>query len=107
MIQVEFGSTGDKMSLRVEGHAGFSELGQDIVCAGVSSLGQALLFGLECMGLGMEYSICPGELRVEAVRTDASCAMFCMCFAGMSAISQKYPRNVIVRGEIAQTPLLQ
>lgn len=107
MIQAKFGATGDKMCLRVEGHAGFSELGQDIVCAGVSSLGQALLFGLECMGLGMEYSICPGELRVEAVRTDASYAMFCMCYAGMSAISQKYPRNVIVRGEIVQTPLLQ
>lgn len=107
MINAEFISTPDKLVLSVQGHAGFSELGQDIVCAGVSSLGQALLFGLECMGLGMEYSICPGELRVEAVWTDASYAMFCMCYAGMSAISQKYPRNVIVRGEIAQTPLLQ
>ena len=38
---------GRTISLSAAGHSGYSEKGQDIVCAGVSALVQALLYGFE------------------------------------------------------------
>lgn len=34
------------MAFRVEGHTGFDDQGQDIVCAGVSAIAQTALIGL-------------------------------------------------------------
>ena len=33
--------------LRIEGHAGFAEAGEDLVCAGISVLGWTLVAGAE------------------------------------------------------------
>ena len=38
MIRVTFTESGKKLSLRLEGHAGYAEAGQDIVCASASIL---------------------------------------------------------------------
>jgi len=38
---------GRTISLSAAGHSGYSEKGRDIVCAGVSALVQALLYGFE------------------------------------------------------------
>ena len=42
MIKVTFTETYDKISLRVEGHAGYAEHGNDIVCASASILAYTL-----------------------------------------------------------------
>jgi uncharacterized protein YsxB (DUF464 family) len=42
MIKVTFTESGQKLSLRVEGHAGYAEAGQDIVCASASILAYTL-----------------------------------------------------------------
>ena len=38
MINVTFTESGKKFSLRVEGHAGYAEVGKDIICASASIL---------------------------------------------------------------------
>ena len=38
MLKVTFTETPEKLSLRVEGHAGYAEQGKDIVCASASIL---------------------------------------------------------------------
>lgn len=48
MTEISVGLRGGRaVSLSVEGHTEFSEKGQDIVCAAVSALVQALRFGFE------------------------------------------------------------
>ena len=38
-----------KNSLSIDGHAGYAELGKDIVCAAVSALAQGLLHSLDAL----------------------------------------------------------
>jgi uncharacterized protein YsxB (DUF464 family) len=38
MLQVTIATEGKKLSLRLEGHAGYAEIGKDIVCASASIL---------------------------------------------------------------------
>jgi uncharacterized protein YsxB (DUF464 family) len=38
--------TGDFIGFEVSGHAGFARLGQDIVCAAISTIAQATIIGL-------------------------------------------------------------
>ena len=42
MIKVTFTESGHKLSLRLEGHAGYAEEGKDIVCASASILAYTL-----------------------------------------------------------------
>ena len=42
MIKVTYAQEGKKLSLRVEGHAGYAEHGNDIVCASASILAYTL-----------------------------------------------------------------
>lgn len=106
MIHARFDHDEESLSLDVDGHAGFAEYGTDIVCAGVSALGQSLLFALERRGLCIAYGIGPGGLHVTAQRTEDSWPMFEMCRVGIYMLSEKYPDNVRVGGEIGEKPLL-
>ena len=45
------------MRLRAEGHAGYAPKGQDIVCAAVSTLMQALAFSADCSEEGFARSV--------------------------------------------------
>lgn len=49
MIQATFfvNESGELTGFLVHGHAGYADVGQDIVCAGVSALVQAAVLGLE------------------------------------------------------------
>ena len=38
MITITFTESGEKLSLRLEGHAGYAEIGKDIVCASATIL---------------------------------------------------------------------
>lgn len=46
-VQVRRAPDGTITEIRVEGHAGFADHGEDIVCAAVSALTQTALIGLE------------------------------------------------------------
>lgn len=42
MVNVTFTETPEKLSLRIEGHAGYAEVGKDVVCASASILAYTL-----------------------------------------------------------------
>ena len=42
MLKVTFTESGKKLSLRLEGHAGYADIGKDIVCASASILAYTL-----------------------------------------------------------------
>ncbi|MGE5580686.1 MAG: ribosomal-processing cysteine protease Prp [Bacillota bacterium] len=83
----------------VEGHAGFAEYGKDIVCAGVSAIAQAALFGLqEILGDAVKSDINPGFLRVSVDESRASeegpRAILRTLELGFRAIERSYPGAV-------------
>ncbi|SFT74135.1 hypothetical protein SAMN02910356_01884 [Selenomonas sp. GACV-9] len=68
MIEIRIFSQADgKMSgFSVTGHSGTAERGQDIVCAGVSSLTQTALLGImEYLHREVDYDIASGKLTVK------------------------------------------
>ena len=95
----------DKMQLVMSGHAGAAEPGKDIVCAGISTLAQALqqtlmemnverkLNWLEWAGSAasgsMSLATVPkGEYRAE-VR-----ACFRLCLTGLRMLAESYPEYI-------------
>ena len=68
MIKVKiFKEPADRIvGFEVAGHSGTAERGQDIVCAGVSSLTQTALLGLEKhLHRDMDYSVASGKLKMQ------------------------------------------
>ena len=93
------GPEGLSCRLEAAGHAGFAPAGQDIVCAGASTLMQALVYLLA----GEENAHAdaweePDGPRL-AVQADAPCAAwvqgaFELAKAGFTLLAERYPENV-------------
>jgi uncharacterized protein YsxB (DUF464 family) len=86
-------------SVFARGHADFAEYGQDIVCAGVSAILQALRLGLETYaGIPLDAFQEPGEMHVrwpENARDDASVrAIVTTAELSVERIAQQYPERV-------------
>ena len=68
MIKVEIFKNGEgKISaFSVTGHSGTADRGEDIVCAGVSSLAQAALWGIgEHLHREVDYEVASGKLSMK------------------------------------------
>lgn len=95
MITARYDRDGESHTLSVNGHAGYAEKGQDIVCAGVSAIVYALIGWLE-NNIESYVSIderngevviaCEGDEQVEAV--------FYMAAIGIENIANTYPDHV-------------
>lgn len=95
MIIARYDRDGEMHTLSVNGHAGYAEKGQDIVCAGVSAIVYALIGWLENNietfasideNNGEVVISCEGDERVEAV--------FYMAAIGIESIMNTYPDHV-------------
>ena len=72
MITVSFTQEGDKLSLRLEGHAGYAEIGKDIVCASATILAYTVAqFVTEAEGKGDLLS--SPQVQLERGDTIISC----------------------------------
>lgn len=84
-----------KYEMSIYGHAGYAEAGKDIVCAGVSAIGYALLGFLrntDCKGLRVITD--SGNLAVSCKGGERVSAAFEMAYIGLLQIAQKYPQYV-------------
>jgi uncharacterized protein YsxB (DUF464 family) len=86
-------------SVFAQGHAGFDEHGQDIVCAAVSAILQALRLGLETYaGIPLVAEQEPGELCLrwpENARDDAALrAIVTTAELSIERIGEQYPEQV-------------
>ncbi|HHW26109.1 MAG TPA: ribosomal-processing cysteine protease Prp [Firmicutes bacterium] len=88
----------------ISGHAGYGDYGEDIVCAGVSALSQAVLLGLqETLGNRVRSTVREGFLSVDIDKDDAggeSAQALMRCLElGLLSLSRQYPKFVSVEYE--------
>lgn len=91
------------MGYRAQGHTGYAEAGQDIVCAAVSALTQTTLNGLTnvlkapvMFDIDDEAATLEARLTPEATEAQVREAqlLFQTLLQGLQAIERSYPRNV-------------
>lgn len=80
----------------IKGHAGYSEPGKDIVCAGVSALVQTLVQSIENLTDDkIHYCISPGMAHINFRNlSEKSKTLFDSFFIGVLMIAEEYPDNV-------------
>ncbi len=74
----------DALTLTLTGHAEYAPKGQDIVCAGVSTLVYTLINGCRCEIVGATVRVKDDRRVYDAVLT------------GLKMISEKFPKNLRV-----------
>ena len=80
MIEVRYDP--DRLRLSINGHSGYAPIGQDIVCAGVSTLIYTLINSCDCDVYGDSITVFDsGEVYRAVIR-------------GLQMISNKYPKNL-------------
>ena len=94
MIQI----TADEGSITIKGHAGYAEIGKDIVCAAVSALAQTLIYSIEELTADkILYDIEPGTVDIKHGNLSAGAQLLVdSFFLGVQAIANNYPDNVRV-----------
>lgn len=82
--------------ITVKGHANYAQLGQDIVCASVSTLVQVMIASIEQMTDDkIEYSIQPGMVDIKFGNLSEKAQLLVSSFfIGAQMIAEQYPNNV-------------
>ena len=85
--------------IEISGHAGYAELGKDIVCAGVTALTQTLIQSIENLTDDkIEYRISPGKAEIEYRNlSEKSKTLVDSFFVGICLIAEEFPEYVKVR----------
>lgn len=85
-----------KDGIKVIGHARYAACGQDIVCAGVSTLTQTLIKSIEDLTEDkIKYVISPGRVDIKYGNlTEQSRTLVDSFFVGISMIADEYPDYV-------------
>lgn len=101
MIKVTFAESGNKLSLRLEGHAGYAEEGKDIVCASASILAYTLASLIESHGIKSTTNLEGGDATIECECTDHPMMdvirdAFNFALWGYTLLEQNYPQYVRV-----------
>ena len=82
--------------ITITGHANYAPIGQDIVCAGVSTLVQTLIQSVEELTADkIEYSMSPGRVDIKFwCLSDLTKGLVNAFFIGVKLIESDYPDNV-------------
>ncbi len=97
MITVRFfyGAEDRISGFSAAGHSGTAPSGEDIVCAGVSSLTDSVFLGLtEYLHRNVDYDAASGKLKLQLREApdERTEAIFQTMFLGMREISRAYPK---------------
>jgi uncharacterized protein YsxB (DUF464 family) len=90
--------TYNKNSVSIKGHAGYAPIGQDIVCAGISTLVQTLIQSVEDLCTDeISYHLQPGSVEIKHgnLTKDAQLLLDSF-FIGCYMIADRYPKHVQV-----------
>ena len=84
--------------VKIRGHANYAPHGQDIVCAGVTALTQALVESLETLtGNEIKYDMSPGRVDIEIKDPDEDAQLLMDSFlVGVYTIADEFPEHVRV-----------
>lgn len=82
--------------ITVTGHANYAAIGQDIVCAGVSTLVQTLIQSVEELTIDkIQYDMQPGTVDIKFWSlSDLTKVLIDSFFIGIELIASEYPDNV-------------
>ena len=94
MISVTFTESGNKLSLRLEGHAGYAEHGQDIVCASASILAYTLASIVESLDEGATICLKSGDSIIECESNPNTRNAFNYTKVGYALLAHNYPQYV-------------
>ncbi len=85
-----------KDGITVSGHAGYAEVGKDIVCAGVSALVQGLIGSVESLTSDLiQYDITPGRADIYFKNlSGAGKLLIDSFFIGVCSIADEFPDYV-------------
>ena len=94
MIKVQRHSGG----ITLNGHANYAPIGQDIVCAGVSTLVQALIQSIEQLTADkITYDMSPGTVDIKFGNlSEQSKLLIDSFFIGLRLIADEYPENLAI-----------
>lgn len=91
MITAKFKKKNDQVYwYQVTGHAGYADLGTDIVCAGVSALYITVTNTL--LSFGRTFERDGGYFVLDAIDADRACLK--VLYDGIKDIAEQYPGNV-------------
>lgn len=85
----------DEFSITADGHAGFAEAGNDIVCAGISTLLQTLTAHIPDVAVRFDYRIEAGRLWCYAYGRDARIA-FDTILTGLEILESMFPQYLCI-----------
>ena len=81
--------------ISIDGHAGFAQIGEDIVCAGVSTLVQTMVVSIETLTEDknkIKYDMSPGKADIYYGNlSKESDALINSFFVGVKLIASAYP----------------
>lgn len=97
MVNATYRAEEDTHTLTVYGHANYAEYGKDIVCAGISSIVQALIGWIEenyykanCISVSPKE----GEVIISCEGGEDVAAVFQMASIGLEQIADSYPDHM-------------
>lgn len=93
MIKVKISSN----SIHIAGHANYAPIGQDIVCAGVSTVVQSLIQSIETLTSDtIKYDMKPGKVHINFEKSLSEDAQLLVdsFFIAVEAIAENYPNHV-------------
>lgn len=94
MIRVKHHNDG----VTIEGHAGYAEAGQDIVCAGVSAIVQTLIQSVEDLTTDViEYTMQPGFVEIRFLTLSGeSRVLLDSAMIGLEMIADAHPHHAVI-----------
>lgn len=95
MTVVEIAIQGAEFSLVAKGHSGFADMGNDIVCAAISTLLQTLLKHLDDKGYWLEFHIEPGDFWLHSKGWNVI-EYLELTICGLDMIAAEYPQHLEV-----------
>ena len=98
MIQIKYKESKDRYRLIVDGHAGYAEIGQDIVCSAFSMLWQNLVFSLEEIAGNVPELYSDGNRQIMIIdntRASNTAEVLVKSFLiGVASLENSYPNYV-------------
>ena len=96
MLKVTFTESGQKLSLRLEGHAGYAEHGKDIVCASASILACTLASIVESFDeIESFIDLTSGNTTIECkCENNEVLDAYRFTMTGYALLEQNYPQYV-------------
>lgn len=82
--------------ITIDGHAGYAEVGKDIVCAGVTALTENLIVSIESLTEDtIQYEVSPGRVDIQFKNLSEDGKLLVdSFFLGICSIEQDFPEHV-------------